>query len=127
MHDMPHLSRRERQIMDVLFRLGRATVEQVRAELPDPPSAAAVRAALLRMEERGDVAKEQDGQRNAFMPGVGESEAKRSALRHVVETFFHGSMHDVVAALFEEGDFTEAELRRYESLIDAAKRGGENP
>ncbi len=126
MRNLALLSRRERQIMDILFRRGHATVEEVRNELPEAPSAAAVRAALLRLEERGYTSKKQDGQRNVFAPSAGESEAKRSALRHVVETFFQGSMPDVVAAALEEGEFTDEELRRYEQLIEAAKKREED-
>jgi predicted transcriptional regulator len=85
---LTHISRRERQILDVLFRLGRATVTEVRDRLPDPPSYSAVRALLRILEQKGHVRHLQDGPRYVFMPTVRRDSAKRSALRHLVNTFF---------------------------------------
>src|SRR5262245_36184808 len=85
------LSRRERQIMDLLFQRGRATAAEVRAGLPDPPSYSAVRAMLRVLEEKGHVRHAQEGQRYVYLPRLARERAKRSALRHVVKTFFDGS------------------------------------
>jgi predicted transcriptional regulator len=121
---LTHLSRRERQILDVLFRLGRATASDVRAGLPDPPSYSAVRALLRILEQKGHARHEQDGPRYVFMPTVGRNAAKRSALRHLVNTFFEGSSAAVLATLFEMSsrDLTDEELARLRGLIDAARK-----
>src|SRR5438128_478613 len=95
------LSRRERQIMDVIYRRGRATAAEVLEELPDPPSYSAVRALLRLLEEKGHVKHEQDGPRYVFTPTVTRERARRSALKHVVRTFFDGSATDAVAALLD--------------------------
>ena len=121
------LSRRERQVMDILYRDGKATAADVLAGLPDPPSYSAVRAMLRILEEKGHIRHEQDGPRYVFVPTVKRDTAQRSALRHVINTFFDGSASQVMAALFElsarELDADElAELRR---LVDKAKRRGE--
>ena len=121
------LSRRERQVMDILYRDGKATAADVLAGLPDPPSYSAVRAMLRILEEKGHIRHEQDGPRYVFVPTVKRDTAQRSALRHVINTFFDGSASQVMAALFElsarELDADElAQLRR---LVDKAKRRGE--
>jgi predicted transcriptional regulator len=120
------LSRRERQVMDILYRVGKATAADVLAGLPDPPSYSAVRAMLRILEEKGHIRHEQDGPRYVFVPTVKRDTAQRSALRHVINTFFDGSASQVMAALFElsarELDADElAQLRR---LVDKAKRRG---
>src|SRR5215472_6315978 len=94
-----HLSRRERQIMDILYRGGRATAAEVREALPDPPSYSAVRAMLRLLEEKGHVRHEEAGLRYVFLPTVGRERAKRSALKHLLETFFEGSVEQAVATL----------------------------
>ena len=124
---LTHISRRERQILDVLFRLGRATVNEVREGLPDPPSYSAVRALLRILEQKGHVRHSQDGPRYVFVPTVRRDAAKRSALRHLVNTFFEGSSAAVLATLFEMSarDLTDEELARLKGLIDAARNSKE--
>jgi BlaI family transcriptional regulator, penicillinase repressor len=122
------LSRRERQIMDILYRDGKATAAEVRSSLPEPPSYSAVRAMLRILEDKGHIRHEEDGPRYVYMPIVTRDKAKRSALRHVLNTFFDGSASQVLAALFEMSprDLDEKELARLRRLIDAAKnKGGE--
>ena len=85
------LSRRERQIMDVVYRLGRATAAEVQEGLPDPPSYSAVRALLRVLEEKGHLRHEQDGPRNVYVPTVPRDAARSSAVRALLETFFGGS------------------------------------
>src|SRR3954471_3781936 len=125
MAEAAQLSRRERQIMDVIYRRGRATAAEVLAELPDPPSYSAVRAMLRLLEEKGHVRHEQDGPRYVYVPIVNRDKARRSALRHLVRTFFDGSTEDAVAALLEnDGELGDKELARLSSLIDSAKKEG---
>ena len=121
---VPPLSRRERQIMDVLYRAGRATAAEVQAGVPSPPGYSAVRTLLRILEEKGHVRHEQDGPRYVYIPTVGRDKAKRSALTHVVNTFFDGSASQVMAALFELSprDLADEEIVRLRELIDHAKR-----
>jgi BlaI family penicillinase repressor len=121
---IPHLSRRERQIMDVLYKRGRATAAEVLAGLPNAPSYSAVRATLRILEEKGQVRHEQEGPRYVFVPTMRRDTAKKSALRHLMDTFFDGSASNVMAALMELSprDLDEAELERLRRLIDEAKR-----
>ena len=122
----PQLSRRERQILDVLYKEGRATAADVQAGLPDPPSYSAVRAMLRILEEKGHIRHELDGPRYVYMPTIGRDRAKRSALKHVVNTFFDGSAAQVMAALFELSprDLGEDEIARLRQLIDNARKEG---
>ena len=119
------LSRRERQIMDVIYRHGRVTAAEVLAELPEPPGYSAVRAMLRLLEDKGHVRHEQDGPRYVYMPTVNRDKARRSAMRHLVRTFFDGSTEDAVAALLQ-GDtgMSEDELGRLSKLIEGAKKEG---
>jgi predicted transcriptional regulator len=121
------LSRRERQIMDVLYRQGKATAAEVREGMPEPPSYSAVRAMLRILEEKGHVRHEQDGPRYLYVPTVGRERAKRSALRHLVNTFFEGSAEQVVAALLDVSapEMTDAELSRLSAMIEKARKEGE--
>jgi predicted transcriptional regulator len=121
---LTHLSRRERQIMDVLYRMGRATVAEVRAGLPDPPSYSAVRAILRILEQKGHIRHRHDAARYVFVPTVTREAAKRSALRHVINTFFEGSASQVMAALVDMSapDFDDTELARLRQLINDAKK-----
>lgn len=114
------LSRRERQIVDVLFRLGRGGVADVRAELPDPPSYSAVRTMLGRLEEKGHVAHERDGQRYVYHSTIDREAARESALERVVRTFFEGSPRRTVAALLDRSasELTADELDELADLID---------
>src|ERR671913_600463 len=89
------LTRRERQIMDILFRRGRATAEEVMRELPGSPSYSTVRTQLRVLEEKGHVHHEEEGRRYVYTPVVARSAARKSALRHVVDTFFDGSVEKV--------------------------------
>src|SRR3954463_464545 len=99
--------------MDIIYRRGRATAAEVLADLPDPPSYSAVRAMLRLLEEKGHLRHEQDGPRYVFLPTVHRDRAQKSALTHVVRTFFNGSAPDAVAALLDEGGkLTDADLDR---------------
>jgi predicted transcriptional regulator len=124
----PHheLSRRERQIIDILYSQGRATAAEVQTALPDPPSYSAVRAMLRILEEKGHVRHEQDGPRYVFVPTVARDNAKRSALRHVLRTFFDGSAEQAISALLDDASskLSEAELERLARLISDARRNG---
>ena len=120
------LSRRERQIMDVLFRRGRATAAEVMADLPETPSYSTVRTQLRVLEEKGHVRHEDDGVRFVYMPAVTRTTARKSALRHLVDTFFDGSAEKVVAALLG-GDGTKLspeEIDRLYDLIAKARKDG---
>ena len=119
------LSRRERQIMDVVYRLGQATAAEVLAEMPEPPSYSAVRAMLRLLEEKGHVRHEQDGPRYVYLPTVNRDKARKSAMRHLVRTFFDGSTEDAVAALLQnDAGISDEELARLAKLIDGAKKEG---
>ena len=120
------LSRRERQIMDVVYRLGKATVSDVLERLPEPPSYSAVRALLRILEEKGHVRHQQDGPRYVYVPTIARDNAKRSALRHVLKTFFDGSAEQAISALLDENTskLSSAELERLARLIDTARKSG---
>jgi predicted transcriptional regulator len=120
----PQLSRRERQIMDVIYRRGRATAAEVLQDIADPPSYSAVRALLRLLEEKGHVHHEQDGPRYVYLPTVNRERARQSALTHVVRTFFDGSATDAVAALLDNDAIDHAELDRLSALIDQARKEG---
>lgn len=96
------LSRRERQIMDALYKHGQATVTQVLQDLPDPPSYSAVRALLRVLEEKGQVRHRQDGKRYVFLPKVSRDRARRAALRHVLRTYFDGSCERLLVSLLQD-------------------------
>jgi len=120
------LGRRERQILETVYRLGRATVAQVRTELPDPPSYSAVRGMLNLLEEKGHLRHEQQGLRYVYLPVVEAEEASRSALAHVVRTFFGGSPAEAATALFELPDqkLSRQELEQLSRMIRQAMREG---
>ena len=124
--DAAQLSRRERQIMEIVYELGRATAAEVRAHMPDPPSYSAVRAQLRILEDKGHLRHEQDGPRYVFLPTVPREQASETALRKLVRTFFGGSPEGAMAALLDlEGEQLDDEaLERLASLIDEAKREG---
>ena len=121
-----HLSRRERQIMDIIYRLEQATAAEVMERLPDPPSYSAVRAMLRILEEKGHLSHAQDGPRYVYAPTVAPEQASRSALRHVMRTFFDGSPAQAMAALLDEAaaELSPEELERLSSLIDEARAEG---
>jgi BlaI family transcriptional regulator, penicillinase repressor len=120
------LSRRERQIMDVLFRRSRATAAEVMDELPGEPSYSTVRTQLRVLEEKGHVRHEDDGVRFVYMPAVARHAARKSALRHVVDTFFDGSAEKAVAALLgaEGSRLTDEQLDRIAGMIAKARKEG---
>ena len=120
------LGRRERQIMDVVYRLGRASVGEVRDHLPDPPSYSAVRAMLNLLEDKGHLTHEQDGLRYVYKPTAGRSQLRRSALKHLVQTFFDGSPTSAVAALLEmaDGELSAPDRARLAKMIAQAKAEG---
>ncbi len=98
------LGRRERQLMDAVYRLGRATVNEVLAELPDPPSYSTVRAMLGKLENKGFLTHQQDGPRYVYLPSVSTESARSSAMEHLVETFFDGSPERAALALVQMTD-----------------------
>lgn len=120
------LGRRERQIMDVVFRLGRASVSQVQSELPDPPSYSAVRAMLGFLEDKGYLRHEQDGLKYLYLPTGNRNKARASALRHLVKTFFAGSAADAAAALMDLPDsgIPEKERQMLLQAIQKSKQEG---
>ena len=120
------LSRRERQIMDILFRRGRATAAEVMDELAGDPSYSTVRTQLRVLEEKGHVRHEEEGLRYVYFPVVGRSAARKSALRHLVETFFEGSAEKAVAALLggEGSRLSQDELDRIAALLDRTRKEG---
>ncbi len=120
------VSRRERQILEILYRRGRSTAAEVLAEMPNAPSYSAVRAMLRTLEEKGHVRHEEQGPRYVYVPTVPVEAAKRSAARHLVETFFEGSMEQAVAALLDStaGKLSDGELDRLAALIERARQEG---
>ena len=120
------LSRRERQIMDAIYRRGQATVAEVLEDMPDPPSYSAVRAMLRVLDEKGHLRHEQQGPRYVFLPTVPRDQARRSALKQLVHTFFDGSTEQAMAALLDQSDrsLSDAELARLARLIAQARKEG---
>ena len=121
-----HLSRRERQIMEIIYRLGQATAQEVRAHLKDPPSYSAVRAHLRILEEKAHIRHRQDGARYVFFPTVSRKRARRSALRGLLRNFFDNSHEELIAALLEDSgsDLSDAELKRLGRMIEQARKEG---
>jgi len=124
--DEPQLSKRERQIMEIVYRKGNATAAEVHAELPEAPTYSAVRALLRVLEEKGHLRHRQDGPRYVFSPTVPRDRARKGALQRVLGTFFAGSVTDAVAALLDlESDrLDEAELERLAALVAEARKKG---
>jgi predicted transcriptional regulator len=120
------LSRRERQIMDLLFRTGRATAAEVMEGLSDAPSYSAVRALLRILEQKGHIRHEEEGRAYVYMPLVRRDAARQSALTHLLKTFFDNSAEQAVAALLAiKGEkMSSAELERMSKLIEKAKTEG---
>ncbi len=121
-----NLSRRERQIMDIIYQLGQATAAEVLDNLPDPPSYSAVRAMLKILEDKGHLRHKQQGPRYVFLPKVSREKAKRWAVKHLLQTFFDGSAESAVATLLDvsRSDLSNADLDRLNSLISQAKKEG---
>lgn len=124
-HDQ-QLGRRERQIMEIVFRLGEASVADVRQALPDPPSYSAVRTMIRHLEGKGHLRHRRDGTRYLYRPTRSKDSASRAALRQLLETFFGGSPTDAVAAILDDsaGRLDEQDLARLELLIERAKQEG---
>src|SRR5688500_8475359 len=120
------LTRRESQIMEILHRRQRATVEEIRAELPDPPSPSSVRKLLEIMIDRRLLAREYDGPRHVYFPAAAPEEASRSAIRQLVSTFFDGSSSSAIAALLDasERPLSAAEYKRLHALLKQARKAG---
>lgn len=120
------LSRRERQLMDIVYRLGRATALEVRETMTDPPSYSAVRALLRILETKGHLRHEQDGARYVFLPTVPAEDARLGALDQVIDTFFQGSASEAMAALLDSADrrLNRDELNQIAKLIAEAKKEG---
>jgi predicted transcriptional regulator len=116
------LGARERQIMDVLYGRGRATVSEVLSDLSDPPSYSAVRGMLRYLEEKGYVRHEEDGPRYVYMASAPKADVRKSALGHIVNTFFDGSVSSVVAALIEGDPLSSEEHEKLSRLLDEASR-----
>ena len=118
------LSRRERQIMDIVYRRGRATAAEVRGELPEAPSYSAVRALLRLLEEKGHLTHEQEGPRYVFFPTTSRKEAGKTALDGLVRTFFEGSVERLVSTLLDtkSQELSDEELERIAAMIDAARK-----
>ena len=116
------ISRRERQVMDILFRKGKATAEEVQAELPDPPGYSAVRALLVTLEQKALVTHSKASRRYVYLPAVPEKRAKTTALKQLLATFFEGSPEKLVASLLDPKDqkLSKNEIARIRKLIDAS-------
>ena len=126
MKEQKKLSRRERQIMDIIYELQEATAAQVLDHLPDPPSYSAVRALLRVLEEKGHLTHKQDGPRYVFIPTLPREEARQNALKHVLKTFFDNSTEKAVAAILDisEDQLSDEDYRRLSKLIDNARQEG---
>jgi len=120
------LSRRERQIMEVLHTRGQASAAEVLAGIPDAPSYSAVRALLRILEDKGYARHRREGMRYVYLPKESRERASRSALKRVLSTFFNGSVDQAVAALLEASDkpLTESEVNRLQGIINQAKKEG---
>ena len=128
MPNAPHstLSRRERQIMDILYRLGRATANEVMNALSGEPNYSTVRTQLRVLESKGHIRHEEEGLRFVYMPTVPRHAVRQSALRHMLETFFEGSAEKLLSTLLgsEGGKLSDAELERLAQLIEKTRKGG---
>ena len=120
------LTRRERQVMDILFRRGRATVAEVMDDLPDPPTYSAVRSVLRILAEKGLITHREDGPRYVYAPAISADTARDDALRQVVRTFFDGSTEQAVTALLRlsDAELGEAELARLRERVRKARNSG---
>lgn len=126
LREQHRLSRRERQIMDVLYRRGRATAAEVHQEIPDPPGYSAVRAMLRVLEEKKHIRHEEKDLRYVFIPVVPRDKARQSAVRHLLDTFFDGSPEQAVATLLDVSadDLSLDDLNRLTALIEKARQEG---
>ena len=126
MTELPRLSRREREVMDIVHESGHATAARIRARLTDPPTDSAVRSVLRILVQKGHLASEYDGPRYVYSPTVPAQRARSSALQHVLKTFFGGSVEGAVAMLLQLEDtrLTPGERARIKALIDQASEEG---
>jgi predicted transcriptional regulator len=124
--ELKHLSRRERQIMEILYREGKATATEVLERLPDPPGYSAVRATLRVLQNKGQVRHVLQDMKYVWLPTVPREKARRSALQNVLETFFEGSPEKAVAALLDmsKTDLSDAELERLSRLVTESRKEG---
>jgi predicted transcriptional regulator len=122
-----NLSRRERQIMDILYQKGRASAGEIHEALPDAPTYSAVRAKLRVLEEKGHIRHEEESLRYVYLPVVARDSARRSALRHMVATFFGGSVEETVAALLDlsAANLSPQDLDRISDMVEQAKKEGD--
>lgn len=120
------LSRREREIMDVLYRMGSASAGDIQRQMPSPPGYSAVRATLRVLEDKGFLKHEHDGKRYIYRPAVDPKKARRSAMEHLLDTFFDGSAAGAVMALLETpgADLSQEDLDRLAALIERARKEG---
>jgi predicted transcriptional regulator len=120
------LSRRERQIMDILYQRGKASASEVRESMADAPGYSAVRAMLRVLEEKGHIRHQEEGLKYVYLPVVTRERAKKSAVKHLLDTFFNNSPEQIVAALLDVSStqLTREELDRMSELIDKAKKEG---
>ena len=118
------LGRRERQIMDLVYQLGEASVAQVREAMPDPPSYSSVRTMIRLLEGKGLLKHRRDGMKYLYRPTQSKQKVSRSALRHLMTTFFEGSASEAVAAIFDSEKMDAEDLKRIESLIKQARKEG---
>lgn len=126
MKGQKNLSRRERQIMDIIYEMNEATVAHVLERIPNPPSYSTVRALLRVLEGKGHLVHKQEGPRYIYSPTLAREEARRNALKHVMKTFFDGSTEDIVAALLNisEDTLSEIDYKRLSELIKKARKEG---
>jgi BlaI family penicillinase repressor len=126
MKGQKNLSRREREIMDIIYKMERASVAQVLENMPHPPSYSAVRALLRVLEEKGHLTHKQEGPRYVYFPTLPRDKARQNALKHVMQTFFDNSTEEAVAALLDisEGTLSEADYKRLSELIKKARKEG---
>jgi BlaI family transcriptional regulator, penicillinase repressor len=120
----PHFTRRERQIMDIIYARNEATAAEVEQALPDGPSYSAVRALLRVLEEKGFLKHRQDGLRYVYLPTEPREKASRSALKNVLKTFFEGSLANAVSSLVDarDGKISPEELKRLEAIVKNARK-----
>ena len=125
-HTHSNLSRRERQIMDIIYRRAQATAMEMMENLPDPPGYSAVRAMLRLLEEKGYLKHQQDGLRYVYLPTLSREKARQSALKQMLQTFFDDSTEDAVATLLDisKSKLSKADLDRLSKLIDKARKEG---
>ncbi len=120
------LSRRERQIMDVVYRFGKATATEIVEGIPDPPTKDAIRRLIRILEEKGCLRHEEDGPRHIYFPTLAPEQARISALDHLLQTHFRGSVSQAITALLESSSdtLTDTEYRRIAELIEEARKEG---